>query len=162
MKRSSIIVLFNDIRSALNVGAMLRTADAIRADRVYLCGITATPKHPKVLKTSLGAEHSVPWIYTSDIFKLIARLKKKGFQIVGLELDRRSVEFWSTNYSLKTAIIVGNEIDGIPDSLLKLCDLVVSIPMYGKKESLNVATAFGIAAYEILHQQIIANNKDKV
>lgn len=156
MNGSHMVIILNDIRSTLNVGAMFRTADAVSAAKIFLTGITATPTHPKVIKTSLGAENFVPWESEDDIDKLIIRLKKSGYQIVGLELHQSSVNFWGAEYGRKVALLVGNEVDGIPEKLINACDLVINIPMYGKKESLNVATAFGIAAYEILRHQNIA------
>jgi tRNA G18 (ribose-2'-O)-methylase SpoU len=152
MERNSIVVVLNDIRSTLNVGAILRTADAVLVEKVYLCGITATPKHPKVSKTSLGAENYVPWEYVEDINRLINILKKDHYQIVGLELDKKAISFWEAEYEKKMALIVGNEVEGIPNKIIKLCDLVIKIPMFGQKESLNVATAVGIAAYEIIRK----------
>jgi tRNA G18 (ribose-2'-O)-methylase SpoU len=152
MERNSLVIILNDIRSTLNVGAILRTADAVLVEKVYLCGITATPKHPKVSKTSLGAENYVSWEHVNDINKLIDVLKKDHYQVVGLELDQKAVSFWEAKYKKKMALIVGNEVEGIPNKIIKLCDLVIKIPMFGQKESLNVATAVGIATYEIIRK----------
>lgn len=161
MKRNQIVIILNNIRSTLNVGAMLRTADAILAEKVYMCGITATPLHPKVIKTSLGAENTVPWEYQEDVVGLVRNLKSTGYQLVCLELGDKSVSFWEDNYKDKVALLVGNEVEGISNNLVNICDIVVSIPMLGHKESLNVATALGIVSYEILRQQIVARNKFK-
>jgi tRNA G18 (ribose-2'-O)-methylase SpoU len=152
MERNSLVIILNDIRSTLNVGAILRTADAVLVEKVYLCGITATPKHPKVSKTSLGAENYVSWEHVNDINKLIDVLKKDHYQVVGLELDQKAVSFWEAKYKKKMALIVGNEVEGIPNKIIKLCDLVIKIPMFGQNESLNVATAVGIATYEIIRK----------
>lgn len=159
MARNSIIIILNDIRSTLNVGAMFRTADAILAEEIIVSGITATPEHPKVPKTALGAEKTVPWRYFENISDAISRVKKKKYKLVALEISEDAECFWEANLSDKVAILVGNEVAGIPADLLKKCDGVVKIPMLGEKESLNVATAFGVLAYETLHQHIIAKNQ---
>ncbi len=152
--RNPIIIILDDIRSTLNVGAILRTADAVKAEMVYTCGITANKNHPKVIKTSLGAEKSVPSLYRKNIELLIKNLKKKGYQIVGLEIDKNAINFWQAEYKHPIALVVGNEVDGLSKKVLNCCDMVIKIPMYGKKESLNVATATGIATYEILRDKL--------
>jgi len=152
MKRTPITIILPDIRSAMNVGAILRTADGIGAEHVYLTGYTATPEHPKVAKTSLGAEDSVSWSYAKDTQELIRKMKTEGYQIVGLELTQAAIKIWDVSFEFPVALVVGNEIHGIPLEIQDLCDQVVYLPMLGTKESLNVATSTGIAAYEILRQ----------
>jgi len=152
MNKTPITIILPDIRSAMNVGAILRTADGMRAEHVYLTGYTATPEHPKVAKTSLGAENSVPWSYIEKTEPLISKLKSKGYQIVGLELGPMAKKIWDVDFSFPVALVVGNEIHGIPTEIQELCDQVVYLPMLGEKESLNVATSTGIAAYEMLRQ----------
>jgi len=152
--RNPLIIILNDIRSALNVGAILRTADAIGAEAVYSCGITATKDHPKIKKTALGAEETVPTFYKKSVKLLIKNLKKKNYQIIGLEIDKNAINFWEVDYEYPVALIVGNEVEGITKEILNMCDLVIKIPMYGQKESLNVATATGVAGYEIIKQTI--------
>lgn len=149
MERTPIVIILHNIRSALNSGAILRTADAILAEKVYFSGYTATPEHPKVPKTSLGAENSVPWEKFEDIDKLLELLKSEGFQIVGLELHETAINFWDAKYKYPVALLLGNEISGIAPELIDKCDMIINIPMLGQKESLNVATATGIAALEI-------------
>lgn len=150
MKRNPVVIILNDIRSALNVGAIFRTADAVNAKKIYLTGYTATPEHPKVPKTSLGAENFVPWKKIDSAKELITNLKLKGYQIVGLELHENAVSFWKAEYKYPVALLLGNEVEGITDDLIEMCDIIINIPMLGQKESLNVATATGIAAYEII------------
>jgi len=152
MKRTPVTIILPDIRSAMNVGAILRTADGINAEKVYMTGYTATPEHPKVAKTSLGAETSVPWTYEKDTLALIKKLKNMGYQIVGLELTKDATKVWDTSFQFPVALIVGNEIHGIPEEQSQLCDNIVYLPMLGTKESLNVATSTGIACYELLRQ----------
>jgi tRNA G18 (ribose-2'-O)-methylase SpoU len=159
MKRNSIIFILNDIRSTLNVGAIFRTADAILADEIIISGITATPEHAKVTKTALGAESTVPWVQLKNVGCAIERVKKKGYTLVALEIDRSAKCLWEADLSNNIAILIGNEVTGIPDKLLDKCDQIVNIPMLGKKESLNVATALGVIAYESLHQHMIAKKQ---
>ena len=147
---NKIVLILNDIRSAMNTGAIIRTADGMGASKIFLTGYTATPNHPKVLKTSLGAEESVPWEYREDVSEVIKSLKQEGFEILGLEITENSKNIWETKINFPVALLLGNEIRGIEAGLISQCDKIVSLPMLGSKESLNVATAAGIASYELL------------
>lgn len=155
MSKTPLVIILHNIRSAWNVGAIFRTADAVGVEKIYITGYTATPEHPKVPKTSIGAEKSVSWEQNIDVQSVIDNLKKSGYQIVGLEIHQNSKNFWNTKYNYPVALLLGNEIDGITDDLIKKCDLIIHIPMQGVKESLNVATATGIAVYEIAKPYII-------
>jgi len=151
MKRK-VYVICDNIRSLYNVGSIFRTSDALGVKKIYLCGITGTPEQKGVLKVSLGAEKSVLWEHYKNSWRLVDKLKKQGFNIVSLELTQNSknVKFFKPKFPL--ALIVGNEVDGVSQSLLKRSNAIVYIPMKGIKESLNVSVAFGIAAYEILNK----------
>lgn len=142
-------LILPNIRSCFNVGAMFRTADACGVDKLWLVGYTAGPPDPKIAKVSLGAETWVPFAHSADLHKLIAELKADGFKIIGLEKTESSNDIGTCDNSGKVVLIVGNEIDGINPATQKLCDQVVHIPMYGRKESLNVSVAAGIAMYLI-------------
>lgn len=149
MKRKFYLIL-PDIRSCHNVGAMFRTADAFGVDKIFLVGYTPHPPKPQIDKVALGAEKWVEWEGESDLKRLVVALKKEGFVIVGLEKKKKSFDIGKTKTKIKTenlALIVGNEVDGIKPGILELCDHVVHIPMCGKKESLNVSVAAGIAMY---------------
>lgn len=126
---------------------------------MFLVGYTATPPKPQIDKVSLGAEKWVEWEKISDFRLLISELKRDGVKIVGLERTAKSKKIEDLRLKTKEsiALIVGNEVDGIDSEILKLCDEVVHIPMFGKKESLNVSVAAGIALYQIKKQ--ISNNK---
>lgn len=143
------VLILPNIRSGHNVGAMFRTADGAGADKLYLCGYTPHPPHTQVDKVSLGAEKWVPWEYAKQAGRLIKKLKAEGCQIVALEETPKSgtIYKWSPKFPL--ALIVGNEKTGVSKSLLKLCDKAVHLPMKGKKNSLNVSVAAGIAMYYI-------------
>ncbi|HLC44211.1 MAG TPA: TrmH family RNA methyltransferase, partial [Patescibacteria group bacterium] len=128
------------------------TADAAGVKKIYLCGITPHPPRKEIDKAALGAVDFVEWSYCEDIKKLIAKLKSDGIKIVALEQNDRSVPY--TKYVIPNknnlAVIVGNEINGISDEILNLSDTIIEIPMFGKKNSLNVAVATGIILYKII------------
>lgn len=146
MKRT-IYIICNNIRSRHNVGAIFRSADAFGISKIYLCGITPRPEHERVTKVSLGAEKTVPWEYKRRALDVIKILKKDNFQIIALEKTKTSQLLQTIHLRDKVAIILGNEVDGVSESLLKQADIVAHIPMLGQKESLNVSVAAGIAMY---------------
>ena len=148
--RAQRAVILDNIRSAWNVGSIFRSADGFGFTHAYLCGITPTPENEAVMKTSLGAEDSVPWSYHKDALKLVKGLKREGFSILGLEEDSRAAEIAEAmKASEDSALIVGNEVTGVDPELLEQCDEILYIPMHGEKKSFNVAVAFGIAAYSL-------------
>lgn len=139
----------NNIRSRENVGSIFRTSDAFGIDKIFLTGYTPAPPHPKISKTALGAENFVAWEKVFSITRLIKKLRADGFEIVALEQSQKSVSLAKHRPKKKIALIIGNEVSGIPTRIMQQCDIVVEIPMRGKKESLNVAVAFGVVAYAI-------------
>lgn len=150
-----IVLVLPDIRSLHNVGSFFRTADAFKVSKIYLTGITGTPdslRGNKIAKTSLGAEKFIPWEYKTKVAEVIGELKTDGFQIVALEQARGSKVLNRAKFKNKVALIVGNEVKGLSKQILKKADLVVEIPMGGKKESLNVSVAGGIALF-VLRQK---------
>lgn len=155
--------LLDNIRSSLNVGSMFRTADGAGVSHLHLCGITPTPDHPKVSKTALGAEYSVPWTQYWDALEAAESLKQGGFELWGLEGGPRAESIFEAVRDLDQGqtpalpgkallLVVGNEVSGVDPGLLDLCQRVVSIPMQGAKQSLNVAVAFGIAVYTLRYR----------
>ncbi len=152
-KLEPIVVVCEDVRSLWNVGSIFRTADGAGISRLVLCGITGNPPRKEIAKTSLGAEDTVAWNYVSSALKVILPLQKLGYQIVGLERTENSqaVSELLANGALKIpmCLIVGNEVTGLSAEVLHYSDIVCHLPMRGMKESLNVAVAFGIAAYAI-------------
>ncbi len=146
-----IHLIAHNIRSAENIGSLLRTSDALGIGKVWLSGYSPTPEHPRVLKTALGAEMSVAWEPVTDILEILAQLRREDFRIVGLEIDRRAIPLTEYRASQRVAILLGNEVEGITPSLLDACDDVVSIQQYGIKESLNVSVAAAIAAHWMLN-----------
>ncbi len=143
-------MLLDNIRSAWNAGSILRSADGFGFSQAYLCGITPTPDHEAVTKTSLGAEDSVPWSYHKDAVRLVKGLRKTGRTIYALEVHERAVEIGQLSRPPGDSIlIVGNEVTGVDPELLDLCDQLLYIPMSGEKRSFNAAIAFSIAAYAL-------------
>lgn len=145
-------VLLDNIRSAWNVGSMLRTSDGAGVRKVHLCGVTALPDNPKVAKTSLGAEKSLPWSFSANGVSAARELKDEGMRLWALEGGPRSTSLFDSMDDIPGSPIVlavGNELSGVDPGILDLCDRVVCLPMQGVKGSLNVAVAFGIAVYFI-------------
>ena len=147
--RFPICAVLNNIRSLYNVGSIFRTADGAGLEKLWLCGITGIPPSNQISKTALGAEKSVPWEYGATARQCIERLKSEGWQIVLLEQTPQSIPYAEFQIREKVCLVVGNEISGVADDLLPLCDQAIEIPMSGLKISLNVTVAFGIAAYHI-------------
>jgi tRNA G18 (ribose-2'-O)-methylase SpoU len=131
------------------VGSLFRTADAFGVERIILSGYTAAPPRREISKTALGAEEYVPWEKVADPKEAIAKLRKRGYSIVALEQVRGAIELRKFSPPSKVCLMIGHEVLGVPKELLRLCDAVVYIPMHGKKESLNVAVAAGIALHHL-------------
>ncbi|MCQ3936769.1 MAG: TrmH family RNA methyltransferase [Chloroflexi bacterium] len=148
-RNGELAVLLDNIRSAWNVGSILRSADGFGFRHAYLCGITPTPENEAVTKTSLGAEDYVTWSHHKDAVKLAAGLKREGWRILALEEEARALPIgrFTPQTGIPTMLALGSEVTGVDPKLLELCDGVYSIPMAGRKRSFNVAIAFGIAAY---------------
>lgn len=142
--------LLDNIRSAYNVGSMFRTADGAGIRHMHLCGVTPLPDHPRVAKTALGAERSVPWTHYRNGLDAAFALKREGFRVWGIECCSRARPIYEVSSDIDgppIVLVVGNEIAGIDPGILAQCDSVLSIPMQGLKASLNVAVAFGAAVY---------------
>ena len=154
-EKLSLVVVLDNVRSLNNIGSIFRTSDAFRVERICLCGITATPPHRDIHKTALGAEDSVAWSYHADTAECLRELKAQGFTVFAVEQVDDSIKLGnnSTMQQLgspaKTAIVLGNELDGVQDELLPLCDACVEIPQFGTKHSLNVSCAAAIVIWEI-------------
>ena len=152
VSKSPIILVLDNVRSMHNVGAIFRTADAFRVEKIYLCGITATPPHRDIRKTALGADESVDWEYTSTTMETIERLK--DHHICALEQAKDSVSLREVNLpqNKKTVLIVGNEVDGVDENLLDFCNQIIEIPQFGTKHSFNVSVSTGITLWEIFNK----------
>jgi tRNA G18 (ribose-2'-O)-methylase SpoU len=149
-KRTPIYVIFENVRSRYNVGAMFRTSDAALVRKIFLVGATPRPPHKLIDKSALGATDVVAWEHVSSCNEVIAELKSQGVFVVALELTHSSVRYDKMDYNFPVCLVVGNEADGISQEVLDMCDAAIDIPMLGRANSLNVATAYGIALFEIL------------
>jgi len=145
--KRQIIVVLDNVRSALNVGAIFRTCDAAGVSKLFLCGITPFPPHPKVLKTALGAEDFVEFTYEKDVNKTIDYLIHNDFTIISIEQTNESQMYTDIIFPDKIALVFGNEITGVQKAFLDKSAMHVELPMIGQKESLNVATTAGIMLY---------------
>jgi tRNA G18 (ribose-2'-O)-methylase SpoU len=144
--------VLDNLRSAFNVGSIFRLADAARAAEVVPCGYTAFPPHHKLEQTSLGTTDSVPWRRFDDVTSALADLRAKGIQIVGVETARGASPYHRFEYNFPVALVLGNEALGVSEAALRMCDAVVEIPVFGYKNSINVATAAAVVLYGMLRQ----------
>jgi tRNA G18 (ribose-2'-O)-methylase SpoU len=151
-ERRNIYVIADNIRSLHNVGSLFRTSEAAGIKKLYLVGITGTPPRKEISKTAIGAEENVPWEYHADIIPLLRYFKSQDIPIVVLEHTNSSQNFQSVEYTFPLCLVVGNEVDGISESVMDYATSAVDIPMFGMKQSLNVSVAYGIMLYELIRQ----------
>lgn len=158
-KKIPVVIVLDNVRSMHNVGSIFRLADAFLVDKIYLCGITATPPNREISKTAIGADKSVDWVYCNNVIDSLNSLKQAGYTILGFEHTNMSIrldrfEFIDKN---KYCMIFGNEMFGILDVVLDKVDNFVEIPQYGTKHSLNVSVAAGIALWDICLKMNLLN-----
>lgn len=147
-----VSLILENLRSAYNVGSFFRTADAVRAEKLMLCGITSTPPHSGVLKTALGAESTVRWEHVEEAATAAKGERERGCELAVIETSVRSVDLFDWVPAFPVCLIFGNEKDGVSADLAEQADTHVRIPMLGFKHSLNVATAGGVVLYELLRK----------
>ena len=152
--KTPLIVILEDIRSLNNIGSVFRNADAFLIEKIFLCGITATPPHKDIYKTALGATESVEWEYQKEVVTLIKRLQKKGVKVYAIEQADKA--FSLENFEVKTiewyAFVFGNEVKGVSQVAVNQCDGVIEIPQEGTKHSLNVAVASGVVLWDFFQK----------
>ena len=150
VKKLPVYVVLNSIRSNYNVGSIFRTSDGAMIEKLYLCGYTPHPPKKEILKTALGSTESVSWEYVKNPKEVLLKLKSQSVKICALELTDTSKNYYDiSKKDLPLCLLVGNEITGVSQELLDLCDFSIEIPQYGIKQSLNVAVAYGIAIFEL-------------
>jgi len=155
VKQNQIELVLLDIRSTYNVGAMFRTADAVGVSKIILAGITPAPldrfgrPRADIAKSALGSEKTMPWESVTNIVSRINQLKKKGYKIIAIEQSKDSIDYKKITPTGNVAVIMGNEVSGVPKKILNKCDIVAEIPMRGMKESLNVSVSCGIALFRM-------------
>lgn len=149
-QKTPLVVVLDNVRSLHNVGSIFRTADAFLIEAVYLCGITSTPPHPEIHKTALGAEDTVAWKYKEDTHKVIEELKAEGYTVYAIEQAEGSIMLpvLQIEKRTKVAVVFGNEVKGVQQSVIDMCDGCIEIPQYGTKHSLNVSVTGGIIIWE--------------
>ena len=154
-EKSPIIIILDNVRSLNNIGSVFRTADAFLIQKIYLCGITATPPHKDIRKTALGATESVDWEYRKDTLELVDELKKSGAKIVSVEQAENSVML--NNYQIDSeetlALIFGNEVKGVSQDVVSASDTILEIPQFGTKHSLNISVSTGVVVWDIWSKQ---------
>ena len=147
-----VSVVLDNVRSLYNVGAFFRTADAVRLEKLLLCGITGRPPKRAIAKTALGAEETVPWEHSWDAVGMLRALRENGYELAAVETSVHAVDLFDWKPRFPIAVVFGHEVEGIRAEVSSLCDTHVRIPMLGIKHSLNVATAGGIVLYELLRK----------
>ena len=153
-KKTSAIVILDNIRSLHNVGSIFRTSDSFLIEKIIISGYTATPENERMKKTALGSSDSVDWEYSDDIIETIKKLKKKDVKIISIEQADESlkIEKFYPVKGTKYAFIFGNEVDGVSDDIINVSDEVIEIPQVGTKHSLNVSVAAGIVLWDFFYK----------
>lgn len=156
IKKNPVIAVLENIRSAYNVGSVFRTADAFLLEAIYITGYTCIPPHKEIKKTALGAEDTVTWQHFENAKAAIEELKKNGYKIYAVEQIVNSSMLHQTTFDVneKIAVVFGNEVSGVEEETIKLCDGCLEIPQMGTKHSLNIATAAGVVLWEIVRTRI--------
>jgi 23S rRNA (guanosine2251-2'-O)-methyltransferase len=153
IKKLPIIIVLDNVRSALNVGSVFRSSDAFRVEKIILCGITAQPPHKEVLKTAIGATESVQWEYFEDTKEAVKQLKSEQVMVYAIEQASNSIDLREFIPAERTAVIFGHEMDGVAQDVINLCDGCIEIHQEGTKHSLNVSVCAGIICWE-LHKKM--------
>lgn len=152
LPRFPIYAVLENIRSMYNVGAAFRTSDAARIQELILCGYTAKPPRKEIDKTALGAVETVPWRHFPNALDAVRYLKDQGIRVAVLEHTDQSENLMAAELEFPLALVVGNEVDGVSEEVVGAADLALEIPMYGMKQSLNAAVAYGIAVFELVRK----------
>ena len=150
--KSPVVLVLDNVRSLHNVGAVFRTADAFALEHIYLCGVTGRPPHREITKTALGSTESVAWTHTATTLEAMHSLKSAGYQLVAVEQTTSSVLLpqFQPGPGRPLALVLGNEVFGVEDEVLALCEAAVEIPQLGTKHSLNVSVAAGVVLWDVL------------
>lgn len=151
VEKLPLVVVLDNVRSLHNIGSVFRTSDAFRVERIYLCGITATPPHPEMHKTALGAEFTVDWTYVNNAVEAVENLRREGYTVYSVEQAEGSImlEDLTLDSSGKYAVVMGNEVKGVQQEVINASDGCIEIPQYGTKHSLNVSVTAGIVIWDL-------------
>lgn len=155
-----LIVILDNIRSMNNIGSVFRTSDAFKVEKVFLCGITATPPHKDIHKTALGATDSVEWEYAEDTVAVVEQLQNNGYHVASIEQAEgsESLSDFNVEKNGKYAIVMGHEVKGVQQKVVDACNSVIEIPQYGTKHSLNISVCTGVVVWEFFKKMNVKNN----
>ena len=153
-KKTPIIIILDDIRSLHNIGSVFRTADAFLIEKIYLCGITATPPHKEIHKTALGATETVTWQYQKEVTEVIRQLQQNEVKVFAVEQVEKAVflQDFKVDKETKYALVFGNEVYGVSQEAIALCDGAIEIPQLGTKHSLNISVSTGIVVWDLFQK----------
>ncbi len=153
-EKTPIIVVLDNIRSLNNIGSVFRTSDAFRIEKIFLCGITATPPHKDIHKTALGATDSVDWEYAENTLAVLKDLKSKEITTIAIEQAENSMKLnqFSPSPRGRYAVVFGNEVKAVPQDVVNCCDMVLEIPQIGTKHSLNISVSCGVVLWDIFQK----------
>ncbi|MDG1426950.1 MAG: RNA methyltransferase [Flavobacteriales bacterium] len=158
-RKTPITIVLDNVRSSLNVGSVFRTSDAFLIEKIILCGITPTPPNKDIRKSALGSTNSVDWDYENNTIDAVLKLKKNNYQIIGVEQVKESTMLNNFNISKNPiAIIFGNEVDGVNNDVINLCNEIIEIPQFGTKHSLNISVSSGIVIWELWNKLVSFKN----
>lgn len=155
-EKTPIIIVLDDIRSLHNIGSVFRTADAFLIEKIYLCGITAIPPNKEIHKTALGATETVTWEYQENVLDVIENLKKENVSVFAIEQVENSIflQDFNVDKTKKYALVFGNEVYGVAQSAIELCDGTIEIPQLGTKHSLNISVSAGIVVWDLFKKML--------
>jgi tRNA G18 (ribose-2'-O)-methylase SpoU len=153
-EKTPIVIILDDIRSLHNIGSVFRTADAFLIEKIYLCGITATPPNKEIHKTALGATDTVAWEYQKEVTEVIQNLKKENIKVFAIEQVENAVllQNFTVDKKNRYALVFGNEVYGVSQKAIELCDGSIEIPQIGTKHSLNISVSAGIVVWDIFQK----------
>ncbi len=150
-EKTPLIVVLDNVRSLNNIGSVFRTCDAFLIEKIYLCGITAKPPHKDIQKTALGSTDSVAWEYVEDVLSLVEKLKTNGVKVISIEQAENAILLndFSPVKNVTYALVFGNEVKGVLQNVVTASDIVIEIPQYGTKHSLNIAVSSGVVIWDV-------------
>ncbi len=153
-QKTPLVIVLDNVRSAHNVGSVFRTSDAFLVEKICLCGITPTPPHKEIRKTALGASESVNWQYYANSMECIQELKTCGYHIISIEQADKAIMLYDFNpkKNMKYALVLGNEVKGVDQSIVSASNTVIEIPQYGTKHSLNISVSSGVVIWDFFQK----------
>ncbi len=160
VEKTSIIIVLDNIRSLNNIGAVFRTSDAFLIEKIYLCGITATPPHKDIHKTALGSTDTVAWEHVENTLDLVEKLKAENIKVCAIEQAEKATMLndFKIEADTKYALVFGNEVKGVAQNVVDTSDMVIEIPQFGTKHSLNISVSCGVVVWDVF-SKLTANLK---